>query len=112
MEDIINRRRICKNWTRKAVDSKIIPKTSRKDSRPERPVLKCHKCGSILNLAKSCNKKSKINEAKVTEEVKCTEEKEDSAQGSEISEDTSVEDCHFENITSLFEVNEVHTHLQ
>ncbi|MBW0585854.1 hypothetical protein O181_125569, partial [Austropuccinia psidii MF-1] len=31
------------------------------DKRPERPVLKYHKCGSTSNLANTCTKKTKIN---------------------------------------------------
>ncbi|MBW0561769.1 hypothetical protein O181_101484 [Austropuccinia psidii MF-1] len=41
----------------------------------------------------------------------CTEEKEDSDIDSAVSEDTPVEDYPIENITDLFEVTEVHTHL-
>ncbi|MBW0548702.1 hypothetical protein O181_088417 [Austropuccinia psidii MF-1] len=43
MEDIITRTRIGKTWTRRPVESKMVPKISREDKRPERPVLKCHK---------------------------------------------------------------------
>ncbi|MBW0572665.1 hypothetical protein O181_112380 [Austropuccinia psidii MF-1] len=51
MEDIITRKRIGKTWTRVPMESKAVPKTSREDKRPERPVLKCHNCGSNSNLA-------------------------------------------------------------
>ncbi|MBW0559397.1 hypothetical protein O181_099112 [Austropuccinia psidii MF-1] len=67
------------------------------------------KCTS--NLANNCTKKTNINEAKVIEEVQCTEEKEESDLDSEVSEDTPVEDYPIENITAFFEVTEVHTHL-
>ncbi|MBW0587099.1 hypothetical protein O181_126814 [Austropuccinia psidii MF-1] len=43
--------------------------------------------------------------------VQCTEEKEESDLDSKVSEDTQVEDYPIENITDLFEVTEVHTHL-
>ncbi|MBW0551032.1 hypothetical protein O181_090747 [Austropuccinia psidii MF-1] len=75
MEDIITRTRIVKTWTKIPMVSKMVPKISREDRRPERPVLKCHKCGSTSNLANTCTKKAKINEVQVIEEVQCTEEK-------------------------------------
>ncbi|MBW0553931.1 hypothetical protein O181_093646 [Austropuccinia psidii MF-1] len=84
----------------------MVPKISREDKRPEISVLKCHKCGSISHLAKTCTKKTKI-----IEEVQCAEEKEEYDQDSAISEDTPVEDYPIENITSFFEFSEVHTHL-
>ncbi|MBW0538187.1 hypothetical protein O181_077902 [Austropuccinia psidii MF-1] len=111
MEDIITRTRIGKTWTRVPMESKMVSKTSREDKRPERPVFKCHKCGSTSNLANTCTKKAKINEVQVIEEVQCTEEKEESDLDSAVSEDTPVEDCPIENITAFFEVTEVHTHL-
>ncbi|MBW0540197.1 hypothetical protein O181_079912 [Austropuccinia psidii MF-1] len=75
MEDIITRTRIGKTWTKKPIASKTVPKTSIENKRPERPVLKCHKCGSISNLANNFPKQTKINEAKIIEEVECAEEK-------------------------------------
>ncbi|MBW0537019.1 hypothetical protein O181_076734 [Austropuccinia psidii MF-1] len=72
MEDIITRKRIGETWTRIPMESKMVSKTSREDKRPERPVLKCHKCGRDSYLANTCTKKTKINEAQVIEEVKCT----------------------------------------
>ncbi|MBW0486675.1 hypothetical protein O181_026390 [Austropuccinia psidii MF-1] len=51
IEDIITRTRICKNWTRNPMESKVVPKTSTEDRRPERPVLKCHKCESISHYS-------------------------------------------------------------
>ncbi|MBW0542399.1 hypothetical protein O181_082114 [Austropuccinia psidii MF-1] len=110
MEDIITRTRIGKSWTKIPVESKMVPKISREDRIPEKPVLKCHKCGSTSNLANTCSKKTKINEVKVVEEFQCTEEKEESNLDSEVSEDTLVEDYTIENITAFFEVTEVHTH--
>ncbi|MBW0583196.1 hypothetical protein O181_122911 [Austropuccinia psidii MF-1] len=89
----------------------MVSKTSREDKRPERPVLKCHKCGSTSHLANTCTKKTKINELQVNEEVQCTEWKEESDLDSAVSEDTPAEDYPIENITALFEVTEVHTHL-
>ncbi|MBW0529353.1 hypothetical protein O181_069068 [Austropuccinia psidii MF-1] len=85
-------------------------KNSREDKRPERPFLKCHKCGRTSNLANTCTKKKKTNEAQVIEEVQCTEEKEESDLDYAVSEDTPVEDYPIENITAFFEVTEVHTH--
>ncbi|MBW0568350.1 hypothetical protein O181_108065 [Austropuccinia psidii MF-1] len=42
MEHIISRTRIGKTWTKIPMESKIVPKISREDRRPEKPVLKCH----------------------------------------------------------------------
>ncbi|MBW0565143.1 hypothetical protein O181_104858 [Austropuccinia psidii MF-1] len=110
MEDIIIRTRIGKTWTRVPMESKKVSKTSREDKRPERPVLKCHKCGSTSNLAKKCTKETNIDEFKVIEEVHCPEEKEESDLYSEVSWDTPVEDYPIEKFTAFFEVTEVHTH--
>ncbi|MBW0473833.1 hypothetical protein O181_013548 [Austropuccinia psidii MF-1] len=79
------------------------PKTSREDKRPERPVLKCHKCGRISHLANICTKKTKIKE------LQFTEEEEESDLYSAVSEDTPVEDYPIEKITVSFEDTEVHT---
>ncbi|MBW0576187.1 hypothetical protein O181_115902, partial [Austropuccinia psidii MF-1] len=89
----------------------MVSKIPREDRRPEKPVLKCHKCGSTSHFASTCTKKTKINEVQVIEEVHCTEEKEESGQDSTISEDTPVEDYPIQKITAFFEVTEVHTHL-
>ncbi|MBW0462642.1 hypothetical protein O181_002357 [Austropuccinia psidii MF-1] len=104
--DIITRRRIGKTRTRSPIESKMVPKISKEDKRPERPVLTCHKCGSTSHLAKTCTKTTRI-----IEEVQCTEEKEEFAQDSAVSEETQVEEYSIENITPFFEVPEVHTHL-
>ncbi|MBW0586460.1 hypothetical protein O181_126175 [Austropuccinia psidii MF-1] len=85
MEDIITRTRIGKTWTKIPMESKIVPTISREDRRPEKPVLKCHKCGSTSHLANTGTKKTKINDVKVIEEAHCTEEKEESDLDSEIS---------------------------
>ncbi|MBW0544571.1 hypothetical protein O181_084286 [Austropuccinia psidii MF-1] len=111
MEDIITRTRIGKTWTRVPMESKIVSKSYREDKRPERPVLKCHKCGNTSHLHNTFTKKTNIDEAQIIEEVQCTEEKEDSDLDSAVSEDTPVEDYPIENITASFEVTEVHTHL-
>ncbi|MBW0565210.1 hypothetical protein O181_104925, partial [Austropuccinia psidii MF-1] len=111
MEDIITRKRIGKARVRVPMESKMVSKTSREDKRPERPVLKCHKCGSTSHLANTCTKKTKINEVKVIEEAHCTEEKEETDIDSEVLEDTPVEDYPIEKITAFFEVTEVHTPL-
>ncbi|MBW0542390.1 hypothetical protein O181_082105 [Austropuccinia psidii MF-1] len=110
MEDIITRTRIGKTWTQIPMESKMVPKIAREDRRPEKPVLKCHKCGSTPHLANTCTKKTKINEAQGIEKVQCTEEKEESDLDSAVSEYTPVEDYPIENIAALFEVTEVHTH--
>ncbi|MBW0483922.1 hypothetical protein O181_023637 [Austropuccinia psidii MF-1] len=89
MEDIITRTRIGKTWTRIPMESKMVPKTSREDKKPEIPVLKFQ----------------------VIEEANCTEEKEESDLDSAVSEDTPVEDYPIKNIAGFFEVTEVHTHL-
>ncbi|MBW0481275.1 hypothetical protein O181_020990 [Austropuccinia psidii MF-1] len=104
MEDIITRARISKSWTRSPMELKIVPKTSRDDRRPEQPSLKRHKCGRTANLAKTCSKKTKINEDKVMEEVQCAKEKEGSDQGSSIYDDTQAEDYPIEKNTAFFEV--------
>ncbi|MBW0475443.1 hypothetical protein O181_015158 [Austropuccinia psidii MF-1] len=89
----------------------MVSKTSREDKRPERPVLKCHKCGSTSHLTNTCPKKTKIDEVGVIEEVQCTEEKEVSDLYYAFSEDIPVEDYPIENLTAFFEATEVHTHL-
>ncbi|MBW0562578.1 hypothetical protein O181_102293 [Austropuccinia psidii MF-1] len=111
IEDIITRTRIGRTWTKIPMESKMVPKISREDRKPERPVLKWHKCGSTSHLARTWTKKTKINEFQVIKGVKCTEEKEESDLDSQISEDTPVEDYPIEKITDFFEVTEVHTHL-
>ncbi|MBW0507730.1 hypothetical protein O181_047445 [Austropuccinia psidii MF-1] len=111
MEDIINRKRDSETCTRDPMESKMVPKVSREDARPERPVLKCYKCGKTSHLANNSFKKSKVNELQVIEEVQCAEEKEESNQDSAISENTPVEDYQIEKITDFFEVTEVYTHL-
>ncbi|MBW0575714.1 hypothetical protein O181_115429 [Austropuccinia psidii MF-1] len=93
------------------MESKIAPKTSREDRGAQRPVLKCHRCGSKSHLANTCTEKTKINGIKVIKEVQCAEEKEEADQYSAISEDTPEEDYLIKNITAFFEVIEVHTHL-
>ncbi|MBW0534443.1 hypothetical protein O181_074158 [Austropuccinia psidii MF-1] len=102
MEDIITRTRIGKTWTRIPIESTMVTKIAREDRRPEKPVLKCHKCGSTSHLANTCTKNTKINEAKVIEEVQCTEVKEESDLYSAVSEDTPVEDYPIEKIEVVF----------
>ncbi|MBW0508879.1 hypothetical protein O181_048594 [Austropuccinia psidii MF-1] len=111
MEDIITRTRIGKTSTKIPMESKMVSRILREDSRPEKPVLKCHKCGSTSNLANTCTKKTKINEIQVIEGIKCTEEKEEFDEDSALSEDTPVEDYPIEKMTAFFEVTEVHTKL-
>ncbi|MBW0562088.1 hypothetical protein O181_101803 [Austropuccinia psidii MF-1] len=84
MEYIITRTRICKTWTKLPMEAKMVLKIPREDRRPERHVLKCHKCGSTSKLANTCTKKTKINEVQIIEEIQCTEEKEESDQDSEV----------------------------
>ncbi|MBW0525353.1 hypothetical protein O181_065068 [Austropuccinia psidii MF-1] len=93
------------------MESKMVSKTSREDKRPERPVVKCNKCGRTLNLANTCTKKTDINEAQVIEKAQCTEKKEESDLDSAVSEGTPVEYYPIETITACLEVREVHTHL-
>ncbi|MBW0575226.1 hypothetical protein O181_114941 [Austropuccinia psidii MF-1] len=85
------------------MESKMVSKTSKEDKRPERHVLKCHKCGGTSHLVNTCTKKTKINEAQVIEEVQCTEAKEESDLDSAVSEDTPVEDYPIERISAFFE---------
>ncbi|MBW0524730.1 hypothetical protein O181_064445 [Austropuccinia psidii MF-1] len=103
MEDIITRTRSGKARTKIPIESKIVPKISRDDRRPEKPVLKCHKCGSTSHLANTCTKKTKVNEVQVTKEAQCTEEKEESDLDSAVCEDAPVQDYLIENITPFFE---------
>ncbi|MBW0553079.1 hypothetical protein O181_092794 [Austropuccinia psidii MF-1] len=93
------------------MESKIISKVPREDRRPEKAVLKCHKCRSTSHLPNTFTKKTKINEVQVIEEAQCTEGKEEPDLDSEVSEDTPVDDYTIENITAFFEVTEVHTQL-
>ncbi|MBW0538385.1 hypothetical protein O181_078100 [Austropuccinia psidii MF-1] len=72
MEDIVTRKRIGKTWTKVPMESTIVPKIPREDRRPERPVLKCHKCRITSHLANTYTKKTKINEYQVIEEAQCT----------------------------------------
>ncbi|MBW0559703.1 hypothetical protein O181_099418 [Austropuccinia psidii MF-1] len=111
MEDTITRTRIGKTWTKIPMESKMVPKIFREDRRPEKPVFKCHKCGSTSHLPNTCTKKTKINEVQVIEEVQWTEEKKESDLDSAVSEDTPVKDYPIESITVFFEVTEVYTHL-
>ncbi|MBW0576777.1 hypothetical protein O181_116492 [Austropuccinia psidii MF-1] len=111
MEDVITRTRIGKTWTKIPMESKMAPKIYREDRRPEKPVLKCHKCGSNSHLANTCTQKTNTNEVKVIEKAQCTEEKEESDLDSAVSEDTPVENYPIEKITDLFEVTKVHNHL-
>ncbi|MBW0565097.1 hypothetical protein O181_104812 [Austropuccinia psidii MF-1] len=46
MENIITRTRTGKAWTKNPMESRMTQRISRDDKKPERPVLKCHKCGS------------------------------------------------------------------
>ncbi|MBW0464109.1 hypothetical protein O181_003824 [Austropuccinia psidii MF-1] len=87
MEDIITRTRIGKTWIKNPMESKMIPKNHREDNKP---VLKCHKCGSTSHLVNSFIKKTKINEVQVIEDVQCGEEKEESDQHSGVLEDKQV----------------------
>ncbi|MBW0580742.1 hypothetical protein O181_120457 [Austropuccinia psidii MF-1] len=57
IEDIITRTKIGKTWTKIPMESKMVPKISKEERKPERPVLKCHKWGSTSDLAKACTKK-------------------------------------------------------
>ncbi|MBW0547282.1 hypothetical protein O181_086997 [Austropuccinia psidii MF-1] len=88
----------------------MVSKISREDRRPEKPVLKCHKCGITSHLANTCTKKTKINKVQVIEEVQCTEEAEESDLDSAVSEETSRGLSHWK-MTAFFEVTEVLTHL-
>ncbi|MBW0539469.1 hypothetical protein O181_079184 [Austropuccinia psidii MF-1] len=91
--------------------SNIVPKPSREDRRPERPVLKLHKCERTSHLAKACTKRTEINEVQVIEEVQCSEEKEESEKDSAISDDTPEEDYPIEKIKAFFEAAEVYNYL-
>ncbi|MBW0592380.1 hypothetical protein O181_132095 [Austropuccinia psidii MF-1] len=67
MEDIITRTKIGKTWTRIPMAHKMVSRIPRENRRQEKPVLKCHKCGSTSHLANTRNKKTKINEVQVIE---------------------------------------------
>ncbi|MBW0534946.1 hypothetical protein O181_074661 [Austropuccinia psidii MF-1] len=64
-----------------------------------------------LTFSQYLHQRDNINEAQVTEEAQCTEEKEESYLEFAVSEDTPIEDYTIENITASFEVSEVNTHL-
>ncbi|MBW0549798.1 hypothetical protein O181_089513 [Austropuccinia psidii MF-1] len=72
MEDIITRTRIGKTRTKIPMESNMVSKIPREDRRPEKPFLKCHKCGSTSNLANTCTKITKMNEVQVIEGIQCT----------------------------------------
>ncbi|MBW0523348.1 hypothetical protein O181_063063 [Austropuccinia psidii MF-1] len=61
MEDIITSTTIGKTWATIPMESKIISKIPREERRPEKPVLKFHKCGRTSHLAKTFTKKTNIN---------------------------------------------------
>ncbi|MBW0497434.1 hypothetical protein O181_037149 [Austropuccinia psidii MF-1] len=109
MEDIITRRIIYKSCARSPVEFKIVPKTSKADRRPERPVLKCNKCGSTPPLAKTYIWNTKINGVQIIEGVECAEESEEYYQYS-ASDDTPTEDYPIGNMIAFFEVTKVRTH--
>ncbi|MBW0462929.1 hypothetical protein O181_002644 [Austropuccinia psidii MF-1] len=110
MEDIMNRKRVSETWTRNPMESKIVSKTSREYRIPERPVLKCHKCGRNSHLDNTCTKKNIVNEFQVIEEVQFPEEKEESDQDSVISENRPEEDYPIEKVKYFFEFTQVHSH--
>ncbi|MBW0534641.1 hypothetical protein O181_074356 [Austropuccinia psidii MF-1] len=111
MQDIITRTIIGETWTGNPMESTMVSNIYREDEKPEISVLKCHQCGRASHFSKTCTKNTKINEFQVIEEAQCSEEKEESDQDFEISENTPVEDYPIERITAFFEVTEVHTHL-
>ncbi|MBW0549369.1 hypothetical protein O181_089084 [Austropuccinia psidii MF-1] len=92
MEDIITRTIICQAFNRNPIESKIFPKTSREDIRPERNFSKGHKFGCTSHLANNFTKKTKINEVQVIEGVQWAEGKDSSRQDSEILADKAAED--------------------
>ncbi|MBW0561467.1 hypothetical protein O181_101182 [Austropuccinia psidii MF-1] len=60
MEDIITRTRIGKTWTRIPMEFKIVSKIPREGRRPEKPVLKYHKCGSTSHLLTLAPKRQRL----------------------------------------------------
>ncbi|MBW0498417.1 hypothetical protein O181_038132 [Austropuccinia psidii MF-1] len=62
MEYLITQTRSGKTWKKDSIECEIVPKTSRENRRPERHVLKCHKCGRTSHLANTCTKQTKINQ--------------------------------------------------
>ncbi|MBW0499685.1 hypothetical protein O181_039400 [Austropuccinia psidii MF-1] len=75
MQVIITTTKIGKTWTKKSMESKILPKTSKEDRTPEIPVYKCQTCGSNSHSSNTFTKKTRINKAEVIEEVWCSEGK-------------------------------------
>ncbi|MBW0580865.1 hypothetical protein O181_120580 [Austropuccinia psidii MF-1] len=115
MEDITTRTKIGRNWSKSPIDNKTNGKPISKPNKPQdRIPLKCHKCGSTSHLENTCPKKTIINENNA-EKVEDTKETTDSSlheSDSEPSEEEEVpEELSIENISVLFEVTEVHTHL-
>ncbi|MBW0517913.1 hypothetical protein O181_057628 [Austropuccinia psidii MF-1] len=66
MEDITTRAKIGSNWYKPPMDNntseKQIPKPNKAH---DKAPLKCHKCGSKSHLAKTCLKKTRINEIEI-----------------------------------------------
>ncbi|MBW0550120.1 hypothetical protein O181_089835 [Austropuccinia psidii MF-1] len=88
----------------------MVPKISREDENPERPVLKLHKCERTANSANNSTKNTKINEVQVIEEAQFSTEKDKSDKNSSISDDTRAEYYTNQNITAFFEITEVPPH--
>ncbi|MBW0560868.1 hypothetical protein O181_100583 [Austropuccinia psidii MF-1] len=115
MEDITTRMKIGRNWYKPPMDNKTSGKPIPKPNEPdEKAPLKCHQYGSTSHLAKTCPKKTKINEIDIdkVEDTKETNNVSLHESDSEHSEEEEIPDkLSIENINVSFEVTEVHTHL-
>ncbi|MBW0545009.1 hypothetical protein O181_084724 [Austropuccinia psidii MF-1] len=115
MEDIRTRTKTGRNWYKSPMDNKTSGKSIPKPNKPhEKAPLKHHKCGSTSHLAKTCVKKTRINEIEIdkVEDKKETNDVSLHDSDSESSEEEEVPDkLSIENFNVSFEVTEVHTHL-
>ncbi|MBW0571242.1 hypothetical protein O181_110957 [Austropuccinia psidii MF-1] len=63
MEDITTRTKVGISWYKPPMDNKTSGKPIPKPTKPhDKALLKCHKCVSTSHLAKTCAKKTRINE--------------------------------------------------
>ncbi|MBW0503076.1 hypothetical protein O181_042791 [Austropuccinia psidii MF-1] len=114
-EDITTRTKIGRNFYKPPIDNKTSEKPGSRPNKPqERAPLKCHKCGSISNLANNCPKKTGINDIEAEKDDETKEKHNVSLNQSdyEPSEEEELTDkLSIKNINVSFEVTEVHTHL-
>ncbi|MBW0519927.1 hypothetical protein O181_059642 [Austropuccinia psidii MF-1] len=114
MEEITTRTKIGRNLCKPPMEKKTSGKPIPKPNEPhDKAPLKCHKCGSTSHLAKTCPKKTRINEIEIdkVEDTKETNNVFLHDSDSKPSEEDILDELIIENINFSFEVTEVHTHL-